>query len=133
MRIPRLACALLAASAFTASGCMLTGSPTRTSWFRPSAEKDFDDEDLLSEDAHLEEEDKDPWSFVGKEGRSELDSERDPDPAWLRNLFTSEKARAIERTQQRSRVALGHAVEVRLHSAACAGFVVFLREQRSWH
>ena len=98
MRIPRLVCALLAVWAFASSGYSLTGSPARTSWFRPNAHRGLEDENLLSEDAYLEnEDDKDAWGFVGKEGRGELGYEKDPDPPWLRNLLSSDKARAIEK------------------------------------
>lgn len=38
----------------------------------------------------------DPWGFVGKEGRSDLDRERDPD-RWWQNLVMSQEARNIER------------------------------------
>lgn len=98
MRIPRLAGALLITSAVLVSGCMQTGVGSRMAWFRPAPEDDeFGDEEWLSENADMQDEEKDPWGFVGKEGRQDLNMEKDPDPPWLRNLLTSEKARAIER------------------------------------
>lgn len=39
---------------------------------------------------------EDEWSFVGDEGRADMDRERDPD-RWWQNLVMSPQARAIER------------------------------------
>lgn len=48
-------------------------------------------------DGPLEIEDADDeWGFVGKEGRADMDRERDPD-RWWQNLIMSEEARHIER------------------------------------
>ena len=39
---------------------------------------------------------EDEWGFVGKEGRADMDRERDPD-RWWQNLVMSPEARNIER------------------------------------
>lgn len=83
---------LLALSQAAASGCLLfekvpamTRESLRALRMRPS-----DYRDLTEEEDH-------EWDFVGTEARGNQPRETDPDPPWLRNLLTSEKARAIER------------------------------------
>lgn len=75
----------------TSTGCAMmesgrTAFLESTRMFRP---RPHDGPTMLGED-------EDEWGFVGKEGRADMDRERDPD-RWWQDLVMSPEARNIER------------------------------------
>ena len=81
---------IVAGLILTSTGCQTLQSPQSawrqtTSMFRPDT-RDYGDGT---------EDDGSEWDFVGKEGRSEQQRERDPDP-WFKQNLMSAKARSIE-------------------------------------
>ncbi len=88
--VSRLSMIIVAVLLLTSTGCQSFMSP-RAAWrqsvsmFRPDS-RDYGDGT---------EDDGSEWDFVGDEGRSGQQKERDPDP-WFKQNLMSAKARSIE-------------------------------------